>query len=643
MSTTLGQPCFVWLGAGEAIDTQLLNQFLVQFPDGLVALVEARESAVVKLQQRYAASINYSVNSAVIGIQKEKSTFHTLSLPEFSSLQQPTGLVSLFPGVAVQKIDLVDTLAIDQYIAGLNIETQQPNHLYIDIPAQVGGIVRQLLENEQLHFFSEIHITASIESLYEKDEKLSDIEGFLAKQGYELVSTDSTDPDILLTSFKLNPLWASLCITKIALAKATQDHTQLSKQFELVSDQLSKKSIEVNEAGELIDDKDNQVSKQIEEVEALKVQLSAKATQIAEQQTQLITVNKKSADKSLELAKQAELLEGLRNQLDAKTLKTDEQSELVGELKKQLQETTDALSLAKDKLGADDSVRLLGEGLEQKLHKMFEAQTHDLNATVSNIKGHITAGLGNTAKQLESFYGIQNYIERGVKPLSFHGWPISPDIGLYITGLIDTNNYDVIIEFGSGTSTVLMAKALLAKQRNMPAQRVVAESQLNQKPLVAEDRDQSDIPVNIITFEHNSSYYEKTHQALVSNNINDLVDLVHAPLVDYKYKDGTEYLYYNCSEKLTGLATMLKDRKAKILVLVDGPPGATNHNARFPALPHLLDILPGNEFTIIMDDYYREEEKEILKLWQDISIERGMSCQFESILSEKGMAVLSVK
>jgi predicted O-methyltransferase YrrM len=51
------------------------------------------------------------------------------------------------------------------------------------------------------------------------------------------------------------------------------------------------------------------------------------------------------------------------------------------------------------------------------------------------------------------------------------------------------------------------------------------------------------------------------------------------------------------------------------LLLVDGPPGRTSELARYPALPTLRDRLrPGA--TVMLDDCHRRDEKETLRRWQ---------------------------
>ena len=53
-----------------------------------------------------------------------------------------------------------------------------------------------------------------------------------------------------------------------------------------------------------------------------------------------------------------------------------------------------------------------------------------------------------------------NYLRTGDVLGDFHGWPISPDIGLFLLEKMREQQYDLIIECGSGTATALFAKAL---------------------------------------------------------------------------------------------------------------------------------------------------------------------------------------
>ncbi|TNJ35960.1 glycosyltransferase, partial [Prosthecochloris vibrioformis] len=96
---------------------------------------------------------------------------------------------------------------------------------------------------------------------------------------------------------------------------------------------------------------------------------------------------------------------------------------------------------------------------------------------------------------------------------------IDPD---YIK-LIDLNTYDLVVEFGSGISTVVMAKALLQQ---------------------AEKRQQT--AAKLVSFEHLDDYYKKTAEQLANAGLDNAVQLELTPLAPYKAPDNTTYSYYDC-------------------------------------------------------------------------------------------------
>ncbi len=276
--------------------------------------------------------------------------------------------------------------------------------------------------------------------------------------------------------------------------------------------------------------------------------------------------------------------------------------------------------------------------LNDKLDALMNEQRSQANKIQRGLSEEVAKSLGNAVKQIEAFIGIQNYLERGEIPMNFHGWPVSPDIALFLLSKFEAENYDLIIEFGSGTSTLLFAKALKNKM-----QRLGSRSH-NKEPIFCSSAEVTPIDVKteantmskrIISFEHNKLYYDRTYALLSEENLDNLVDLVHAPLVEYQYK-GNDQLYYACTQTLDQLAATLGGRVAKILVLVDGPPGLLGPRARFPALPHLLNKLGEHQIDIVLDDYNRKEEKEIVESWKAIIRERSIPYSEEDVLCEKG-------
>ena len=437
----------------------------------------------------------------------------------------------------------------------------------------------------------------------------------------------------------------ALAQTKEALAQATAKQAELTKQLEHAKQQAETQkqsaATEKQQAAEALAQATAKQAELTKQLELAKQQAETDKQHAATEKQQAAEALAEANTKHIELNKEYDAVKKLNSELTDKFNQLQKHSDnRIGELKTELAKVQQELTSANESLTQAEHTSQLEELLDKKLKKLVEMQTQDLTKAVGNIKNHINTKVENNAKQIEAFMGINNYLEKGIKPLNFHGWPISPDIGLYITGLIDANNYDVIIEFGSGTSTVLMAKALKAKQQNYT--QPLLEKINNNTSLAVSTAGFNDLPSRIVTFEHNSQYYVKTLEALKNNKVDDLVDLVYAPLVDYTYKDGSEYLYYNCEDKLVELAKIFKGRKANILLLVDGPPGSTNKNARFPALPCILNHLVNHSFTILMDDYEREEEKAIVIKWVEICSKRFLNHSLEYLKNEKGCAILSI-
>ena len=570
MTKTTSQPCFVWLGAGEALDSKILDGFTNLRPECQIVMAEAREIAASKLQACYTTD-KYTVDCVCIDQEAKAKVFYTLNLKEYSGLQQPKGLSKIYPSLAVINQETVNTVDIVSYISSLNLNPDQPNHIHIDIIAQVGSLLRALIKSGQILLFSDLHFVTSDLAITEETGCKKEIDEILVRNGYEVIDADEDDPDLVVMSYKLNPLWKTLVATKSQLAKVVEER----KQFEELVIELQKRIADVEKE---------------------------KVIQINNLQLELEKTDLKVANLAQELVVSKDLIGDLNDQ----TKRNEECKSLLSKF-------------------------------ELKVDKLFSEQNSGISNLVNKLNININSGLANTAKQLESFYGIQNYLKDGVLPLNFHGWPISPDLGLYLTGLIQNNDYDVIIEFGSGTSTVLMAKSLQVKSRN---NHLKSKSKKRKKKDVLLCKEKT---TKIVTFEHNSDYYTSTSTALKNNGVDELVDLELAPLTDYEGIDGERYLYYSCYDKLQELSSSLNGKKANILVLVDGPPGSTNKNARFPALPHLLSALPDQKFTFIMDDYNRSEEKEIVGLWLAMAKEKFLDINIDEVPSEKGLAIVKVK
>jgi len=89
--------------------------------------------------------------------------------------------------------------------------------------------------------------------------------------------------------------------------------------------------------------------------------------------------------------------------------------------------------------------------------------------------------------------------------------------------------------------------------------------------------------------------------------IRDLAEVRDAPLEDFSL-DGETYSWYarRAWEDLAGID----------LLFVDGPPAATGHQARYPALP-LLNGSLSPAAAVVLDDLVVPDMQKVLRLWLD--------------------------
>lgn len=171
----------------------------------------------------------------------------------------------------------------------------------------------------------------------------------------------------------------------------------------------------------------------------------------------------------------------------------------------------------------------------------------------------------------------------------------------YLVQFLVENQPRAIVELGSGSSTMLIARVL--------------------KSIGIKE-------VFHVSVDHEARYLEQSKRFCQLADVDDRVHFLHAPLGPVDCQDDLWY---------TGLTEALADRKIEF-VFVDGPPAHVPglERSRYGALPLLQPYL-AEHCTIILDDANRTGEQEIIDRWMaefpgfSLSrIERG-----------KGVAVLS--
>ncbi len=195
----------------------------------------------------------------------------------------------------------------------------------------------------------------------------------------------------------------------------------------------------------------------------------------------------------------------------------------------------------------------------------------------------LTSTLGSAGKLhkglLESFMQLQAVapVDRPM-PLP-GGWAASEDLLLWLVQRVMAKRPQLILDVGSGQSTVWMAAAL--------------------RSLGGDGR--------IVALDHDERFGAATMDLVRSQGLERWVEVRHAPLVTQQV-GGREVRWYQ--------PDMVSDLHNIGLVSVDGPPAATGPLARWPALPLVAQrLLPGAE--LILDDLVRSDEREVAGLWHE--------------------------
>ncbi|MGE5567549.1 MAG: class I SAM-dependent methyltransferase [Rhodospirillales bacterium] len=214
------------------------------------------------------------------------------------------------------------------------------------------------------------------------------------------------------------------------------------------------------------------------------------------------------------------------------------------------------------------------------------------------IRFHSEKELAADHKRLEELILLMSAVTPAVPFPLMRGFAITPDFGNILAREIMYKKPRLVVELGSGVSTLIAAYCL----RRLGAGKVVS-------------------------LEHDANYARSSRESVEAHGLQDLVTVRHAPLVPVSL-NGRSWTYYDpaCFQDLSNID----------LLIVDGPPARVQEMARCPALPLFLEKLsPGA--VILVDDAGRADESEMLRLWR----ERYPQLSIQRIATEKGTAVLS--
>lgn len=229
------------------------------------------------------------------------------------------------------------------------------------------------------------------------------------------------------------------------------------------------------------------------------------------------------------------------------------------------------------------------------LHKV--RNMHLLVHTMRDDSRHEHATL---FRQLEALQGL--YVSLGLRralPLT-RGWAASPDFLQELAAHALDEKPACVVECSSGTSTLVLARCM----------------QINGTG-------------KVYSLEHDPAYARRTRRQLELHGLASWATVIDAPLSAQAFGNG-KHIWYDCSGLAIG--------QAIDMVVIDGPPQASDAEARYPAGPALFPYLaPGA--AIFLDDAARPGERAALQRWS----QEFPELEILSLPCEKGAAVLRYK
>ncbi|AEV88180.1 protein-L-isoaspartate O-methyltransferase [Actinoplanes sp. SE50] len=159
--------------------------------------------------------------------------------------------------------------------------------------------------------------------------------------------------------------------------------------------------------------------------------------------------------------------------------------------------------------------------------------------------------------------------------------PSSGDFALNPTDLLEllflvrTRRPRLVLELGSGTSTVWLAYVL------------------------------EQVGGRLISLDHDPDYAARTRAALRAHGLTGVAEVRDAPLTPVELGERS-FPWYD--------PAALDDLTGVDLLLVDGPPAAVGPDSRYPALP-VLEPRLADRATIVFDDANRSDEQAAIENW----------------------------
>lgn len=232
-------------------------------------------------------------------------------------------------------------------------------------------------------------------------------------------------------------------------------------------------------------------------------------------------------------------------------------------------------------------IRLL-RSLHRKVIQRSERTTREIAAATKELQ---TANW-QSYRQSEAFTQLLSLLKFDAVVPPTRSWAASPDLLLTLAQLVRAHKPKLVVELGSGVSTLIVAKAGARK---------------------------------VVSIDNSEEFAEKTREIIRDHKVRG-VEVRVAELTNHA--SGSDW--YDLSK--------LTDLKRIDLLIIDGPPGSKNPQARKPALVEFISKL-SPKAVIVIDDVNRDGERELAE-----GFAQALPNHTLTIFShEKGTAVIAPK
>ncbi len=510
----------VFWGVEHALAYNVLTSLQQQNIYALVTDNDQKQALIEKLkEQDFDAKL--SIEQAYLNDKEGKETLREFSLPQFNSINSPSGIFDSYPGLKQLQMHSVQCLSPNSLLKRYELSKQVENALWLEVNGQITSTITAIIESKEIYLFAKLLVFMPDQAWYESEIDADKLILKLKQMGYDVFSEISDlDIDQKLYEFRRHPV----VLEKIALG-VELEHSLESFKTEL-------KAIKAKEK---------------DAVTKAETQKGEFEKQLQEEKNLVNAVNEVNAKEREELQTKVEKLQNESNQhkSSADTLKKEQEE------------------LRTKKVELEQSV----EGFKTEL-EVIKAKEKDAVTKAETQKGEFEKQLQEEKNRIDiaiklletknNYFIKPDYVSR-TKYMHYNDqecedeWQL--EVYLHALGLMKKHNFKKIVDIGCGSGYKLMhyldeyetigleLEENLGFLNDKYPSRVWVESNFNIKPKI------------------------KTDVLICSDVIEHLVD--PDELINYIKKISFKYLVLSTPER-----ELVYEKDSKFL---DGPPRNLAH------------------------------------------------------------------